>query len=294
MLTAALIGLGNIGMGYEFDEKRVKPASHLGALKALKDKIELTCVVDLDGEKRVKAERFYAGTPSCSCLATPSSFIQSSIDTDIIVIATPEETHAPILSAILAYKHPKLVFCEKPLTTSLALANQMVSFCKNKKVSLCVNNTRRWEQSWQEAISIAKSGKYGAVKHFHGEYSGDPWRVGSHMADLVNWFGAPSYDVERIDVPYLVFNAVIWMEEGAVSIGSNGATVSTVMVGDSPRYSGVSELVGTCRGRDYSEGETPLLKAYKNILNHLEKGEPLHCTGQDGLAAVRIVESWSK
>ena len=295
MLTATLIGLGQIGMGFEFDEKRGKPASHLGALRRLKDKISLECIVDFDEEKLKKAEQFYGAIPVH--LASADDFIHSSVDTDIIIVATPQAPHYGILCDTQKQKHPKLVFCEKPLTLRSSSADRIVSLYEEKGVSLCVNHTRRWEDSWVKAVGIAKSRTYGAVKFFHGEYSGDPWRVGVHMADLVNWFGAPDYNVERIEVPYLVFNAVIWMEEAAIAVGFNGATVSLMGADTSNRYSNVKELRNILYEKDFSRefgAETPILKAYENIVAHLEKGETLACTGEEGASAVKLVEEWMK
>ena len=129
MLTATLIGLGQIGMGFEFDEKRSKPASHLGALRQLKDKISLECIVDFDEEKLKNAEQYYGAIPVR--LASAGDFIDSPVDTDIIIVATPEEshysTHYSILYDAQKRKHPKLVFCEKPLTRTISSAYKVVS-----------------------------------------------------------------------------------------------------------------------------------------------------------------------
>ncbi len=67
--------------------------------------------------------------------------LTSAADTDIIVVCTPPNLHAPI--CIAAMENGKHVLCEKPLAPDIIQANQMVQVAERQKVRLqCVFNLR--------------------------------------------------------------------------------------------------------------------------------------------------------
>lgn len=300
-LTAALIGLGQIGMGFEEDHLRAKPCTHLGALKTLghEKKIELAAFFDTDLNKAAAAARYMDAIGSPVECTGFDQFKEQAKGVDIIAVATPEDTHYALLVEALKLK-PRLIFCEKALANNSADAYLMQDLCRQLKVSLCVNHTRRWEQSWIDAKRTVDSGGIGAVQHLIGFYTGDKWRVGSHLADLVNWFGCGGkHTVIRLGVPYLLFETHIIGDQGRLTVCDNGHAYSIGLAEDSERYSGVKELKLFRAGgydpeaRSPKPLKTPMLRTYENIIRHLENGEPLACDGSMGVEAVRLVEKWT-
>ncbi|MEM8737967.1 MAG: Gfo/Idh/MocA family oxidoreductase [Planctomycetota bacterium] len=91
---------------------------------------------------------------------------------DSVSIVTPDAYHAALsLQTLKAGKH---LFCEKPLTTTLADAREVARAAKTAAdkhgaVHL-VNFSYRNSSAFQKAIALAASGKLGVVRHATGRY----------------------------------------------------------------------------------------------------------------------------
>jgi predicted dehydrogenase len=85
-------------------------------------------------------------------------------DVDLIVIATPNDSHFPFASAaLLAGKH---VVIDKPFTVTLAEARALVSLAEQQQRLLSVFHNRRWESESLATKAILESGVLGEVVHF--------------------------------------------------------------------------------------------------------------------------------
>jgi len=83
-------------------------------------------------------------------------------DIDAVVIVTPDHWHA--LQAIDAMNAGKDVYCEKPLTHSIAEGVDMVKTAhKTKKIVQTGSMQRSWE-NFEKAVEIVQSGKLGEIK----------------------------------------------------------------------------------------------------------------------------------
>lgn len=295
VFTVGLIGLGRIGLSFELDSKRSKPASHLGALKALRNQFTLQYVCDVNPSLQSRAEEVYG---------SPLKFIDKPIDildekVDVAVVATPPETHFSIakLLAENGGRRPRLIFVEKPLCDKLFDAADLAMCCKQSGVGLAVNHSRRWDPLWRRVKKMVDDGEIGELKMFTGVYTGAPMNVGVHMADLVNWFNPDYRYVHNLTYArsndYLVFEVDLWGREGRIHVRRNGSFFDVEKPSLSPYYSDTYELTPSSSHHYFSSrGDTPMLNAYLNILNRLESGEPLACDGDDGVKAIKTVEEW--
>jgi predicted dehydrogenase len=85
-------------------------------------------------------------------------------DVDLIVIATPNDSHFPLASAaLLAGKH---VVVDKPFTVTLAEARALVALAEKRERLLSVFHNRRWESESLATKAILESGVLGEVVHF--------------------------------------------------------------------------------------------------------------------------------
>lgn len=85
-------------------------------------------------------------------------------DVDLIVIATPNDSHFPLASAaLLGGKH---VVVDKPFTVTLAEARALVLLAGQQQRLLSVFHNRRWESESLATKAILKSGVLGEVVHF--------------------------------------------------------------------------------------------------------------------------------
>ncbi len=95
-------------------------------------------------------------------------------DIDIIDICSPGDVHTP--QAIAAAEAKKVVFCEKPLSNTLAEAEEVLKAVKrNKVIHMLCHNYRRIP-----AVALAKqmieAGDIGEIYHYRGTYLQD-WIV---------------------------------------------------------------------------------------------------------------------
>jgi predicted dehydrogenase len=85
-------------------------------------------------------------------------------DVDLIVIATPNDSHFPLASAaLLSGKH---VVVDKPFTVTLAEARALVSLAEQQERLLSVFHNRRWESESLATKAVLESGALGEVVHF--------------------------------------------------------------------------------------------------------------------------------
>lgn len=123
-------------------------------------------------------------------------------DLDAVVVATPDDSHfAPARDVLESGKHALI---EKPLTTSVPEADELVRICRRtgKKVQVCFNN--RWlSPCHQTKVNIAK-GEIGKPLAGYARKnvtiwvptenlrwagkSSPAWFLSSHDIDLVRWF----------------------------------------------------------------------------------------------------------
>lgn len=87
---------------------------------------------------------------------------------DLVVIATPNDTHFPLAqAALLADKH---VVIDKPFTTTLAEAHELTALAKRQGKLLSVFHNRRWDADFLTLQSILAEGSLGRVVHFESHF----------------------------------------------------------------------------------------------------------------------------
>jgi predicted dehydrogenase len=151
--------------------------------------------------------------------ATASSLDQVLDDIDAAVIATPHDTHFELSRMLIeAGKH---VFCEKPLTTTIEEAAELVAAAECANVILMTNNWRRNCPTFREIKRIIEAGLLGqpvAASWSEGRKFAWPTKsgfyftqrprnnmpppgilldVGSHVVDILCWWLGP--DPEMIE-----------------------------------------------------------------------------------------------
>lgn len=181
-----LIGLGNIGMGYDLNlDKQAYILTHARAFSASSD-FELVGGVDNCLEKReIFQSRF-----NCPAFENIEAALERCFP-EVVVIATPTETHKEYVSKVLEGSKLKLILCEKPLSYELTEGKEIIDLCDSKKIKLFVNYMRRSDPGVLEIKKRITSGEMGDF--FKGSiwYSKGLLHNGSHFFNLVHfWLGA--------------------------------------------------------------------------------------------------------
>ena len=187
------IRVGLIGYGY------VGKTFHAPLVRAVPG-LKLT-VVGSSRPERVLAD--FPGVTLC-----PPAEAATHRDVDLVVIASPNDSHFPLAAAALrAGKH---VVVDKPFTLDLAEARELVRIARQHNRLLSVFQNRRWESDILAAKAILESGRLGKVTHFEAHqdrfrplvrqrWREDPgpgaglwYDLGPHLIDVaLHLFGLP-------------------------------------------------------------------------------------------------------
>jgi predicted dehydrogenase len=92
-------------------------------------------------------------------------FDEMAKDFDAVTVSTPDHTHAP--ASIMAMKHGKHVYCQKPLTHTVYEARQMREVAKNTGVCTQMGNQGSAENGLRRAIELVQSGIIGPIREAH-------------------------------------------------------------------------------------------------------------------------------
>jgi len=146
------VKVGVIGCGYWGPNLLRNLAEHEG--------LELGWICDLDKDRLAAMGRRYPAarqTADCQALFSDPSL-------DAVVIATPVWTHYPFAKAALeAGKH---VLVEKPLTASVAEAEELVELAERNGLTLMVDHTFIYTGAVRKIKELVTSGELGDLLYF--------------------------------------------------------------------------------------------------------------------------------
>ena len=95
-------------------------------------------------------------------------------DIDAVVIATPDHWHA--LGCVLAAQAKKDIYCEKPLTHSIAQGRKIAAAVRENKVVFQTGSQQRSEfgGKFRQAVELVRNGRIGKVKTVRVGVGGPP------------------------------------------------------------------------------------------------------------------------
>ncbi len=120
--------------------------------------------------------------PGMTVIAEPAT-VAASDDVDLVVIASPNDTHAPL--ARLALQAGKHVVVDKPFTLDLAEARDLVALARRRGRMLSVFHNRRWDSDYLTVRAAIAEGRVGKVRHVESHFDRfrpqvrDRWREGA-------------------------------------------------------------------------------------------------------------------
>ncbi|MFM9005561.1 MAG: Gfo/Idh/MocA family protein [Flavobacteriales bacterium] len=167
-------------------------------------------VADLRSERLALVSRTYPNIHVTSDIDS----IWTNAEIDAVIIATPVFTHFELAKkALLAGKH---VLLEKPMTDTVAHAEELIALANQQGKVLMVDHTYLYTSAVQKMKSLIESGEMGAVKYF------DSTRInlGLIQQDVnVLWDLAP-HDISILD--YLVPDKPVSVQASGISHIHNG------------------------------------------------------------------------
>ena len=177
---AVIIGAGKIAAGYDTPKSKAV-LTHAHALSR-NPRVDLVGISDVDSVRGTAEARKWKTT---YWVDVDTMFTE--VNPDIIVVATPTETHKDLL--LKAFKaQPKVIIVEKPVVNEKSEMQSIRLAQVESKVPVIVNFRRRFDRTVAEVQSGLLKGTYGKVLSANALYSKGILHNGSHLIDLVRYF----------------------------------------------------------------------------------------------------------
>jgi len=107
-------------------------------------------------------------------VSTDADAVLGADDIDLVVIATPNKTHAPLArDALLAGKH---VVIDKPFVPEASEGASLVALAQERGRMLTVFHNRRWDADFLTVAKLLREEKLGPINH--AEFRWDRFRLG--------------------------------------------------------------------------------------------------------------------
>jgi predicted dehydrogenase len=150
---SGLIRVGFIGVGGQ-------GGSNLGALMK---QAAVVAVCDVDSERLAKAKKRVEDTTKRPCAAFKDyRQLLESKDVDAVVVSTPDHWHA--LPSIHACEAGKDVYCEKPLTLTIAEGQAMLKVARRTNRIVQCGSQQRSDSRFLKAAEYVRNGRLGKIK----------------------------------------------------------------------------------------------------------------------------------
>ena len=180
---ALIIGLGNIGMGYDYAlSHHDYILTHAQALHSDRN-YELLGGVDISSKKKSDFTKKF-NLPSFSKIN--SEVI--SLDPDIVSISVNTEFHLDVLKEVMGSLSPKLVVLEKPISVFKNEIKLILEIVQSEGIALVINYFREFEPEHKRLLKKINDNELGFPLKIIVWYSKGLLNNGSHFVQFLSNF----------------------------------------------------------------------------------------------------------
>ena len=194
MFSAAVVGLGNIGQGFDYDISDSSCVLTHASGFYHHPQFDLIAGVDTEHLARKKFEKKF-GKPVFSNIED----LYKVMSPEIVSIGVPTALHFSVFQELIRHS-PKAILCEKPLASSLYDAERMVAMAEAAHTLLLVNYMRRFEPGANELKQRINRGEAGKIYKGTVWYSKGILNNGSHFIDLLIFLLGAVKEVVLVDL----------------------------------------------------------------------------------------------
>lgn len=149
------VRLGFIGVGNQ-------GSNNLGAFLEMQNRVDIVALCDVDSSHLAKSlSRVEAETKKKCTTYRDYRKLLNDKSVDAVVITTPDHWHA--LTTIDACRAGKDVYCEKPLTLSIAEGQAMIAAARANNRIVQTGSQQRSDDNFRRACELVRSGRIGKV-----------------------------------------------------------------------------------------------------------------------------------
>jgi predicted dehydrogenase len=109
-----------------------------------------------------------AAHPSAVALDSAEALLALRAELDLVVICTPNRTHAPLTRAALEAGLPVVV--DKPFATSAAAAREVAALARARGLLLTVFQSRRWDGDFLTVQRLLRDGALGEIRRLESRF----------------------------------------------------------------------------------------------------------------------------
>jgi predicted dehydrogenase len=143
--------------------------------------MELTSVVTRNAARAAAARERY---PNVRIVPTVDELLRDPESLDLVVVASPNNTHVPVGLSVLAAGLPVVI--DKPVAATTAAARQLRDAAAAKDLLISVYHNRRWDGDFRTLRRLFAQGDLGAVHRLESRY--ERWRP---QLDAARWREQP-------------------------------------------------------------------------------------------------------
>ncbi|XVH33466.1 Gfo/Idh/MocA family protein (plasmid) [Haloferacaceae archaeon DSL9] len=182
--TGGIAGMGILGMHDESEigQKKVR-ASHAGGYHGT-DGIELVAVADTDQRKLDRFGEAWDIPESGRYLGHEAMLSDASLD--IVSVCTPTFLHHQhVVDAAESSSAPDLIWCEKPIASSVEDAMEMIETCERTETELLINHSFRFTSKLRQLRQLIDAGLLGDVQSVSAQFRRELLRNSTHLLDTL-------------------------------------------------------------------------------------------------------------
>jgi len=183
--TGGIAGMGILGMHdtEAIGNEKIR-ASHAGGYDATTD-IELVAVADIDEENLTTFGDAWDIPEGRRYLGHEEMLAEE--DLDVVSICTPSLLHHDhVADAVRSYASPDVVWCEKPIASSVTDAEAMIDACEETETELVVNHSFRFTTKLQKLHTLLQEENLlGDVHSVSTQFRMELLRNSTHLLDTL-------------------------------------------------------------------------------------------------------------
>jgi predicted dehydrogenase len=180
-IRCAVIGCGRIGCGFDDNSSKII-RTHAGSYYK-NSQTNLVALCDKDKTKLKK----YGEKYNISKLYQNSSKMFEKENIDCVSICTLVETHLELVKQAAKF-NVKGIFLEKPISSNLKQAQEIINICKKNKIFLMIDHQRRFDPFYNNIQQLINQKKIGEIQTINVYYGSGIANTGSHLFDLIRLF----------------------------------------------------------------------------------------------------------
>ena len=304
-----IVGLGNIGMGYDFNIKSSKIVmTHCKAF-SLHPNFNIVAGVDKDIKKKPLFEKRFKAS-----FYTSIKIALKNYKPEIVVIAVNTKDIVSVFYEIIGIHKPSLLLVEKPISYDYLSGLKIFNYVKKHKINFFVNYIRSADPNTMKLKKLIENEK--SNPNFSGSlyYSRGLYNNASHFINLLEFlFGSvkkiqiikKNKDFNRYDPQP---NFILEFEKGSITVLYvntsifDGGHIDLVINKKKIYYNcknGNITYENQSRKRN-SDSEIKIIKGsmadyqmnvVKNLDNFLKNKKSIICDGQSALITLKIISN---